>query len=119
MSLKKLDQLGFKQLNLSLIMKMKNLGGQFLYLKIELLLVLLELVLMGKFTIIKKKFISSKKNRIITGGVYIFEKIGSTWTKQAKIFPNDPQALKFFGWSVSLFHNLIAIGAPYEDRENL
>lgn len=45
------------------------------------------------------------------GSVIIFQKLGGQWVQQAKIIANDGMAQDFFGYSVSLVANTLAVGA--------
>jgi hypothetical protein len=50
-----------------------------------------------------------------SGAAYVFVRTGSTWTQQAKLKAAAPDALDYFGWSVSIFGDSIAVGARGED----
>lgn len=45
------------------------------------------------------------------GAVYMYSKVGSTWSFQQKITPGDGVAGDYFGWSVSVSGNTLVIGA--------
>ena len=45
------------------------------------------------------------------GAVYVFERIGNTWREQAKLIPSNPIPAAFFGISVDVFKDRIAVGA--------
>ncbi|MBV9958065.1 MAG: VCBS repeat-containing protein, partial [Acidobacteria bacterium] len=46
-----------------------------------------------------------------TGSVYVYARSGTTWTQQAFLTANDAQPFDFFGTSVAISGNTIAIGA--------
>ena len=49
-----------------------------------------------------------------SGAVYVFSRSGSTWSQQAYIKSSNPDLFDFFGHSVSIFNDTLAIGAPDE-----
>jgi hypothetical protein len=54
------------------------------------------------------------------GAVYVFERIGSTWSQMQKITPtgtNARLANDTFGWSVSIHGNVMVVGAPGQDYD--
>ena len=50
-----------------------------------------------------------------SGAAYVFVRSGSTWSQQAKLKAAIPDASDYFGWSVSIFGDSIAVGARGED----
>lgn len=50
-----------------------------------------------------------------SGAAYVFVRTGSTWIQQAKLKAAVPDALDYFGWSVSIYGDSIAVGARGED----
>lgn len=52
---------------------------------------------------------------VFTGSVYIFVRSGDTWTNQHTLNASNAQGGDFFGSSVSIQGDLIAVGAPGED----
>jgi hypothetical protein len=50
-----------------------------------------------------------------TGAVYVFERAGGTWTETAKIAPSLPTGQDFFGDSIALEGNRLAVGASLDD----
>ena len=56
-------------------------------------------------------------NGIDSGSVYVFVRMGATWTQQAKLLPSDGAAEDEFGCSVSLSGDTAIIGA-YSDDDN-
>ena len=46
-----------------------------------------------------------------TGAVYVFQRSGSSWPMQAKIFANDAESVNYFGRSVDIQDNRIIVGA--------
>jgi hypothetical protein len=53
-----------------------------------------------------------------SGSAYVFTRIGTTWTQQAKLLASDGAAGDSFGWSVSLSSDTALIGAHLEDGDN-
>lgn len=49
------------------------------------------------------------------GSAYVFEKIGNTWTEQAKLKASDEAEWDFFGETVSISGDTIMIGANRDD----
>jgi FG-GAP repeat/Bacterial cadherin-like domain len=49
------------------------------------------------------------------GAAFVFVRNGSTWTEQAKLLPSDPSVRDWFGLSVAVDGNRIAVGAIYDD----
>jgi len=61
---------------------------------------------------------SDQDNNLATnaGASYIFARTGNgAWSQQAYLKPSNTQAFDFFGNSVSLFNDTVAVGAPLED----
>ena len=48
------------------------------------------------------------------GAVYVFVRGGSAWTQQAYIKSSNPGMTDVFGWSLALFEDTLAVGAPFE-----
>ncbi len=48
------------------------------------------------------------------GAVYIFTRQGATWKQEAKLFPPQPKAGFYFGYSVALDHNTLVVGQQRE-----
>ena len=51
----------------------------------------------------------------MSGAVYVFTRTGSTWTQQAYIKGSNTKTLDFFGWSISVSGDTLAVGAIGED----
>jgi hypothetical protein len=49
------------------------------------------------------------------GAVYVFVGSGSFWNVQQKLTANDGAKDDYFGWSVSLSGNTVAVGSRYDD----
>jgi len=49
------------------------------------------------------------------GAVYVFVRSGTTWTQQAYVKASNTGADDYFGSSVALSGDTLAVGAPYED----
>ena len=54
---------------------------------------------------------STERGRLLAGAAYVFVRDGVNWTLQAKLVPNDPVAIHYFGWAVDVS------GEPYLDLE--
>ena len=50
-----------------------------------------------------------------SGSAYIFTRTGSVWNQQAKLTPDDAATGDQFGFSVAIWYNTVAIGAPGND----
>ncbi|MCB9904735.1 MAG: FG-GAP repeat protein [Planctomycetes bacterium] len=48
------------------------------------------------------------------GAAYVFVRNGTTWSQQAYLKPSLPNNLSHFGYSVSVYSDTIAVGAPSE-----
>lgn len=53
------------------------------------------------------------------GAAYIFRYDGSEWSFDAKLMASDAVADDFFGWSVSVSHDVAVAGASYADPNGL
>lgn len=51
-----------------------------------------------------------------SGSMYVFFRQGNTWDEQAKLVGSNVSFNDNFGYSVSVFENVIAVGAPYDDE---
>jgi hypothetical protein len=49
------------------------------------------------------------------GSVYIFQRIGTTWSKVAKLVADDGGTSDYFGSSVYIAGNYAIVGAPFDD----
>jgi hypothetical protein len=49
------------------------------------------------------------------GAAYVFTRDGDTWNQTAKLVAPDGAFVDFFGWSVALAENTLAVGAPGVD----
>lgn len=51
------------------------------------------------------------------GAAYVFQRIGSSWSQQAKLMDSTPYAGDYFGWSVALSEdaNTAVVGATFDD----
>ena len=52
-----------------------------------------------------------------TGSAYVFERTGTTWSQQDKLTASDGAAGDYFGYSVSINGDTIAVGAHYDDDD--
>lgn len=55
----------------------------------------------------------------MTGAVYIFTRTGTTWSQQARLTPAVLSSGDAFGGSIAIEGDILVIGAPQEDSENL
>jgi hypothetical protein len=58
-------------------------------------------------------------NEARTGVVYVFVRNGTTWTQQAKLYPEDGVAGENFGYSISLDGNTLGISSTREVADGL
>jgi hypothetical protein len=49
------------------------------------------------------------------GAAYVFDRVGTAWTESAKLVANDAAAFDFLGASVSVFGDVVLLGAPDAD----
>jgi hypothetical protein len=49
------------------------------------------------------------------GSAYVFTRAGATWSKQQQLFASDAVAGDFFGYSVAISGDTIAVGAPWDN----
>jgi hypothetical protein len=57
---------------------------------------------------------------LYSGSIYVFRKSGSTWIRETKLFDPDPQQQEYFGSSVAIDGDTIAVGAiGRSDERNL
>jgi hypothetical protein len=49
-----------------------------------------------------------------SGAVYVFTRTGSTWTQQAYVKASNTEGLDWFGYSVALAEDTLAVGALFE-----
>jgi len=57
----------------------------------------------------------SDDNVVDSGAVYVFRRAGATWAQEAYIKASNSGAHDYFGWSVALGEDRLAVGADYED----
>ncbi len=50
--------------------------------------------------------------RYVTGAVYVFARVGTSWISQGKIWANDGEVGDEFGYTVALSGNTALVGAP-------
>lgn len=48
-----------------------------------------------------------------SGAAYVFRFNGSTWSQTAKLTAGDASTFDFFGYSVSIYDEMVAVGAPF------
>ena len=58
---------------------------------------------------------SSDNSSSNSGAVYVYRKIGTTWVQEAYIKASNVDANDYFGYSVSISGDTIAVGADQED----
>lgn len=49
------------------------------------------------------------------GAAYVFSRVGSVWTPQARLVASDPAPFAGFGYSVCLSGDFVVVGAPFAD----
>jgi trimeric autotransporter adhesin len=49
-----------------------------------------------------------------SGAAYVFVRSNNVWTQEAYLKASNPDYLDFFGWSVAISGNIVAVGAPWE-----
>jgi len=54
-------------------------------------------------------------NGNVSGAAYVFVRLGSVWTQQSKLLPDDGAATDFFGQSVAIKGDTAVIGATFDD----
>ena len=52
------------------------------------------------------------------GSAYVYVRDGDTWVQQARLTPESPQAGEFFGVSVAIYKDTIAVGASGWNSED-
>ena len=50
-----------------------------------------------------------------TGAAYIFQRTGTVWTEDIKLFASNAAKDDFFGESVSINGNIVVVGSPRDD----
>lgn len=73
----------------------------------------------GQTTITNGNAASTDNSAPMSGAAYIFRLTGSTWQQEAYIKAPNGEMLDFFGRSVAISTDTIAIGAIYEDSSQL
>jgi hypothetical protein len=58
--------------------------------------------------------VQTNDNAVMSGAVYVFARVGETWTQQAYLKAGNAQAGDAFGSSVALDGNTLVVGAPGE-----
>ncbi|MBN2281537.1 MAG: T9SS type A sorting domain-containing protein [Candidatus Marinimicrobia bacterium] len=56
-----------------------------------------------------------KIGNFLPGAAYVFSRSGNTWSQQAKLLAPDRYSGDYFGRSVAIDNNFIAIGSPKDD----
>ncbi len=51
------------------------------------------------------------------GAVYVFRRYGGTWEQGATLIPSTEECKEYFGFSVAISGDTIAVGAAFEDRD--
>ena len=54
-------------------------------------------------------------SNMVPGAAYVFKRNGTVWTEQAKLTAGDTFGRDFFGYSVSMEEDVVAVGAAEED----
>jgi hypothetical protein len=50
-----------------------------------------------------------------SGAVYVFRKTGSSWVQESYVKASNPDAVDWFGWSVAVSDDTLAVSAAFED----
>lgn len=58
------------------------------------------------------------KHYILVGAVYIYDLVDTAWTQTGKLFSPNPKYRDYFGTSVKLYQNFMAIGADGVDSSH-
>ena len=53
----------------------------------------------------------------LAGAAYVFTRVGSTWSSEAKLVAADAQANDYFGYALALRRSTAAIGAPLDSSK--
>jgi len=53
------------------------------------------------------------------GSVYVFEKLGNSWTQQAKLTAGDGTEYEYFGGSVAISGDTVVVGAYFDDDNGI
>ncbi|WP_428269422.1 cadherin-like beta sandwich domain-containing protein [Haliangium sp.] len=53
-----------------------------------------------------------------SGAIYVFRRSGASWAQEAYIKASNTEAEDYFGYSVALAGDTLAVGAPYEDSSS-
>jgi len=61
--------------------------------------------------------VGAKGDNEDTGAAYVFERVGTTWTQDQKLFASDPDQDDAFGVSVSVSGGTVVVGAFSNDAE--
>jgi trimeric autotransporter adhesin len=59
----------------------------------------------------------SDQSALGAGAVYVFVRSGTTWTQQAYVKASNTESYDYFGYSIALSGNTLAVGAASEDSE--
>ena len=57
-------------------------------------------------------------NTYNTGAAYVFTRSGSTWSQESYLKASNPDELDFFGVSVAISGDLIAVGSRSEESSS-
>ncbi len=61
-------------------------------------------------------YLEDNAGGVAAGSAYVFDRTGTSWTQTTKLIANDGSISDWFGWSVRIDNNFIAIGAPLDDE---
>ena len=74
------------------------------------------------FAVVGAPFEDEDENGLVelsnAGSAYILKKVNGNWIEHQKIVASDRESFDFFGYSVSIYGNFIAIGARQEDSDS-
>ena len=72
----------------------------------------------GDTVVIGSLFERTSEPNVRTGAAYVFDRTGGTWTERAHLEASNWRAGDWFGASVAVSGDTIAVGAPNEDGED-
>jgi len=71
----------------------------------------------GDSIVIGAPWKDSKGGEVDIGAVYVFRRYGGTWEQGATLIPTTEECKEYFGFSVAISGDTIAVGAAFEDRD--
>ena len=74
-----------------------------------------DIAMYGDYAVIGASKHHPPGSTIDAGAIYIFKKVGTTWTQQSKVFPSDPATDDLFGHGTGMYKGDIVTGATLDD----